>query len=252
MKLQQLAQCAVAGALLLLAPRASSAQSKPIVLNKAEDFRVGHKMVYLELKDTIGLMSVKPGPISWDFSTLRMSGDTVYQELIALPEQYKKDFPEANLVEKKSDGSMVFTEKTAQESKVWGIERQGMTMPYSTPYVFIRRPFKLGDSIISRPDREYTMYGTQVKGSGFTRTISDGWGTLKLPAGTYEVLKLSFEQHYTDIAAGSADETKTDIVTHAWFDAKHKGALLRVSEIRIRSKYYNNTLHTTELLLSEE
>jgi len=248
---QRIAVKVIAAGLLLLAPNVMQAQKKPIELKNVENFSTGHKMVYLALKDSLTIPKAGPSPLVWDYASLKVEGDTIYQELTDVPEQYKKNFPKANLVEKRSDGTMVFTEKTATESKVWGIERQGMIMPYATPYPFVKRPFLSGDSLTGHPDREYTAYGYHIKGTGNTRTYSDGWGTLILPTGKYEVMKLVFEQHYVDIADGSGDKTTTDLVTHTWFDTQHAGALLKVTDIRISSKYYNNNMRTTELLLSE-
>lgn len=154
------------------------------------------------------------------------------------------------MVEQKSDGSLVYVEQTAQTNKVWGIVRKNMEVQFSEPYTFISRPLRYKDSIVSRSKRSYEAYGG-YEGSGTTKTIADGWGTLKLPSGTCKVLRVRFEQSFDDVSKANGSILKNTVTTYAWFDKDHAGALFKISTVSINSDAYNNEFKTAELLISE-
>lgn len=219
-----------------------------IRLTQIEDFEPGHKMIYRTVD-----RQLDPGPggadASWDFSTLSLKPDSIVVDILSIPEPYKTRFPRANSIEQKSDGTVIIVDKQKDKSELWGVVHKEATYAYKVPYIFIKRPFAYEDSVVSDPERNYEAYGN-ASGKGHTVTIADGWGKLKLPSGTYEVLRVRFEQEYTDIANGSA--MKMNFVSYAWFDAEHKGALLKISRTQISSPYYNNTFEQTEYLVAEK
>ncbi len=63
------------------------------------------------------------------------------------------------------------------------------------------------------------------------------------------MIRVRFEQDFTDVSQQGS--TRTHNVTYAWFDTKHKGALVRLSSTRIENPYYNNTMNKTEMLVRE-
>ena len=222
------------------------------VLKDIERFTAGHQMTYLKL------MQPLPGGTggaaqTWDFSGLKTTGaDTVRKKIIAaagVPEAAK--FVKANIIEQESDGSMVITEQSDKEALVWGTIRKGYNTSNSIPYVFMKRPLAYMDSVVSHPVRTNEVMGNEMHGAGTSKTIADGWGKLLLPSGTYQVLRVRFEQQFKDTAANGA-VTTTSVVSYCWFDAAHKGALLKTDEVTVASPYYNNTFKQTMCLLEEK
>ena len=183
------------------------------VLSEIEDFNIGHKMAYLSIKEHIDAGKSGSGQ-KWDFSKLNLTSKDIEYQQIVLPAdtKYAADFPKANTVEMKNDGNMVFVEKTDKQNKVWGIVRQDTKIQYTTPYVFMQRPLTFNDSIVSECSRFYDSYGG-YKGTGTTKTIADGWGTLLLPSGSYTVLRVKFEQTFNDISTSNGSAMKTTVTT---------------------------------------
>ncbi len=234
----------------LLSASYAQAQNSKHQLKDIESFSIGLTMQYLETKDSLSAGSAGEG-ITWDFSAFKAKGDTLTQEILKAEAMANhKNYPNANIVERTSDGKVLFIEKTAAENKLWGIEQPQLNMQYTIPYTFIRRPFAFKDSISSSPARSYDAYGG-FKGQGKTSTVADGFGMLVLPTGKFQhVMRVKFEQEFVEQSAASGTMT-THIVTYGWFTADRPGALFRMSTVSIKSQYYNAIMHSTDMLLSE-
>lgn len=169
-------QFMISSLLIALMPVAAHAQQKIRSLTHAEDFMPGHTMTYAAFADAADPGAAGKG-IIWDFSKAAIS-DTVVQEIVAAADiPSSGEYHKADIVERSSDGMLLFIEKTAAENKVWGLDVGDLHMKYSVPYLFIRRPFAYGDSMESKPRRSYEAYGG-AQGTGTTRTVADGQGKL--------------------------------------------------------------------------
>jgi len=225
-----------------------------LVLKNVEDFSVGSNSRYLKIKDANNLL---PGPsgdnVTWDFSQLSISGtDTAFQEIVNAKEsKYSSTFPNADIAEKNNDGSWVFQQKNKDNNIVWGVvSEQGLEMANTTPYTFIKRPFKYKDSIGGVAERKYSLQGQPVNGTNTYYTIADGWGTLKLGNKVYKnVLRIKFAQVFEDRSPSSV--TKITIVSYGWFDKDHRSSLLKMNHVKIENKWYNKEDSEVMALINE-
>jgi len=222
------------------------------ILENIEDFSIGKSTTYFITSSNNMQFETKGENIIWDFSQLGVIEDTITQ-LIVNPEStpFNSDFPKANIVEKNSDGSMIFIEKTDSTNQVWGfITPEKLKIEYLKPYIFIKRPFTYGDSLHSVCTRIYESYNQVYKGKGTSITVSNAYGTLKLPNGIYKnVLLVRFNQIYEDVSQSAGENSvKIKVFSYAWFDKKHTSALFKIDRTIISSPYYNDETENVQYL----
>lgn len=220
-----------------------------------ENFAPGHRSFYLNGESP---SEINPGSagenVTWDFRNLTFkTKDTVEQQILKMEETpYKLNYPKATIAEKNGDGSWVFIERTKNESLVWGvITAQGLEMKYLTPYKFLKQPIKFGDSFSGVAQREYEVKNTKITGTNNYSTSVDGNGTLVLKDKKYEnVIRLKFIQEFND---GVGDNvTKVRVESYVWFDKLHKAAVLKIDNVSVINKWYNNKSYTISFLLDEK
>lgn len=223
------------------------------VFQNIENFVVGDTATYLVGSST-NLPVIKVGEnVDWDYRKFTEIKDTVYQFIIN-PDSYSSDFPNANIVEKNSDGSLTFIKKTKKDNQIWGfITSENLKIKYLTPHVLINRPFAYKDSLHSECTRVYETYNQKYEGKGNSITVAEGFGTLHLPNGTFnDVLLIRFEHTYKDISQASMGNTMLiHTISYAWFDKKHKSALLKIDNVSISSQYYNDKSENIQYLVIE-
>jgi hypothetical protein len=225
--------------------------AQPTIKN-AQDFTAGTIIKYQPC-ETEG---VKPGETgagqTWDFSNLKKSGPITTEKII-LPGKtaYADTFPGANLVEKYSNGPLVFMDKEADANNMVGYAdtKSGFLMSYPNPMQFAVRPLAFEMKDEDAFTTAFTTSGYDFEGTGTSTIDADGYGTLILPDKTYkDVLRVKVTQEQTDILKKykSASERKT--VTYVWFDKEHRSALLKISTTE--SERFNEK--TVDWLVSEE
>lgn len=230
----------------------SSFVSGQTEIQNAENFNEGTVLVFQNC-DTENVTVRKSGEKqTWDFSDLILKkGDKTIEEMISPNEtNFKYKFPKANLVEKYSDGRLVFMDKTDTENFLLGFigTESEMKMVYTKPMLFAKRPIKFGDKFNNKYETEYTVKGMDFKGNGTVSIVADGYGTLILPNGKYEnVLRVKITQSQTDKLIKYQSENTTETVTYVWFDNEHASSLLKIDETK--STYYNEKF--VQYLLSE-
>ena len=214
-------------ALLLLLPMLSFAQP---VVRHAEDFPIGSQL-FFRTHSAKGISMGAPGANqTWDYSSNTTWEDSSTEWMVA-PSSIKngKDFPQATLVEKYSDGSLVYVKSTPSNSNLLAYvdTTQALTIRYPNPVLFSRRPITYGDKIID-------TFTTNAKGPGFSYTgqgtsvlQADGYGTLKVGGETYNnILRIRIYQRELDTMGGSPFAVTN--VSNVWFDTIHASALLKI------------------------
>ena len=189
---------------------------------------------------------------TWDFSSLKEKKDDLTIEEMILPQKtsFATKFPESNLVEKYSDGRLVFMNKTENENHLLGFvdTNSNMTMNYTKPMLFAKRPIKFKDNFQGNYEAEYSVKGMDFKGKGEVSITADGYGTLILPNGKYEnVLRVKITQKQTDTMKQYQSQSTTETISYVWFDENHTSALLKIDETK--STYYDDK--SVQYLLSE-
>lgn len=190
--------------------------------------------------------------ITWNFSSLKIKKDDITTEEMISPDKihFKTDFPDANLVEKYSDGRLVFMKKTETENYLYGFvdTTSDITMNYIKPMLFAKRPLNFNDSYNGEYETEFSVKRMGFKGKGTVSIVSDGYGILILPNGKFEnVLRVKITQTQTDKMIQYQSENTTVTVSYVWFDENHTSALLKIDDTK--STYYNNT--SVQYLISE-
>ena len=92
---------------------------------------------------------------------------------------------------------------------------------YNDPQVLMRFPFSFGDSFEDDFEAMIDLNGIMSNQSGQVVVTADAYGTIKMPAGTYDnVIRVKTETTRTDstsIAPGSYSLVKENIVTYTWY-----------------------------------
>ncbi len=202
--------------LLLVGIIPSIAFAQPTVTN-AEDFTIGTVLKFQKC-NTKGITEGKSGPNqTWDFSKLKPTGDTI-TEWMVLPSSTTHGhlFPTANQVEKYSDGSFVYVNKTESENLLVGYVDTTKAFPpthYPNPMLFAKRPLNYGVTITDT----FTMKGSPAL--GIITIEPDAYGTLILPNGTHNnVLRVKITETHPWFT----------FTIFVWFDGIKTSSLLKI------------------------
>lgn len=234
---------------LALVPMVSIGQ---ITVNNAEDFSIGTVLKFQKC-DSKEVSEGNSGVNqTWDFTTLKTIADTTIEWMV-LPNETENSssFPNANLVEKYSDGRFVYANKTQNENYLVGFidAASKMTMNYTKPMLFAKRPMTFGTVVTDSFATKYTMNAMDFEGKGVVTIEADGYGKLILPNGTYNnVLRIKISQTQNDVLKQYSTKTKTTTISYVWFDGVHTSCLLKIN--MTKSGYYNKK--SVEYLLSEK
>lgn len=118
---------------------------------------------------------------TWDFSNISTNNadvtDYVYYDATSTP--YANKFPNANLAVEISSSPGLYTYQKATLTKIesMGYYSSQYSLFYSDYYTAMKYPFTYGDSFTDTYAHPYS--------SGTITVKADGYGTLKLPYGTY-------------------------------------------------------------------
>src|SRR5690625_111006 len=237
---------------LLIFPVLLNAQG--LIIENAENFENGTVLTFQKCEPDNVSPQEKGENITWDFTKLIDKNDETITEEIVAPKEtdYYDTFPNADLVEKYSDGRLVYFIKSKDANKMVGFvnPNSGILVHYENPMLFMKRPIKFGDSISDSYSTKYTVSNMDFKGKGNVSIVADGYGTLKLPNNkVYEnVLRVKITQNQTDEMVQYSNKIQMTTTTYVWFRPENASALLKIN--KIESQYYNNNM--VEYLLSEE
>lgn len=224
-----------------------------VVIKNAENFVEGIILTFQNCENENVNVGEPGKKQTWDFSTLKIKkNDLTIEEMIA-PEltNMASNFPDANLVERYSDGRLVFMNKTENENYLLGFvdTNTNIVMKYTKPMLFAKRPLKYKDHFDSDFETAYTIKGMDFTSKGNVSIVADGCGTLILPNGKFEnVLRVKITQTQIVVLTQYNSQSTTETVSYVWFDDNHTSALLKIDETK--STYYNDTL--VQFLLSEK
>jgi hypothetical protein len=221
-----------------------------VTIKNAEDFTVGTVLKFQPCDTAVQAGFTGPKQ-TWDFSSVKASGSPETETMVdpsTTPDG--KQFPKANIVEKYSDGSYVFTDKQAILSNLVGYVGNGTTIEYTKPVVFAKRPVSFGGTNSYPFTDKFTANGMKFSGGGMVTLAGDGYGTLITPDKKKysNVLRIKITQKQKDTLLQYKSVSPTTITTYVWFDEKHKSALFKISEVKSPS-YITKKV---EYLISEE
>jgi hypothetical protein len=230
---------------ILLLPATALCQP---TLNNVQDFTNGTILKFINCNTNVNEGSSGPNQI-WNFSTLAPLGDTI-TEWIVLPSSVPGAslYPSANLVEKYSDSSYVYLNKTATQNLMLGFSEPGFAINYPDPLVFAQRPATYGSVFTDTFTSNFTANSFNFSGSGTVTISADAYGTLILPNATYSnVLRITTMQTQIDTLLQFSTTYTTTVKVTTWYDAAHTSALLKIDTTSSGS--FNQK--TVEYLLNE-
>ncbi|WP_276134197.1 hypothetical protein [Polluticoccus soli] len=206
-----------------------SAMAQP-TLNKVEDYTAGTKIKALNCQAIAA--GTAGANQTWNFSALTGTDTTTFTYL-ANPAS--SPFPAANLVEKSSDSTYRFFNKTAAATYTVGITDSSSTsdnamISYSNTALAMQRPLTYNATASDSFAHTITNGMFTIYGKGEVQMKVDGYGTLVLPNGTYNnVLRVRMETNQKDSIGIPGNLTFiTQLVSYAWYDNAHKAPLLRI------------------------
>lgn len=224
-----------------------------ITITNAENFSIGTTLIFQNCETKNVSLPNKAGKnLTWDFSKLKkQENDTIIEKMV-LPKftDYEKKFPEANMVEKYSDGKLVFLIKNETENKLLGFidENDKIEIQYTDPMIFAKRPITFGDTITDKFKTQFNTRGMDFNGDGSISIIADSYGKLILPNKTYEnVLRIKIVQKTINEIVQYNSKSITQTTTYVWFDKFHTSALLKMD--KTESDYFND--YSIQYLLRE-
>ena len=233
--------------ILLTLPILSVAQPE---IKNAEDFQIGTVLKF-RVCDTTGITPGNSGEKqTWDFSKLKQKPDT-NTEWMVLPSAtpYGDKYPAATQVEKYSDGSYVYVNKTKEQSSLMGYASPNMVMNYPKPMPFAKRPISYKSKFSDAFTDNFIASGMNFSGSGTVSIEADGYGQLILPNKIYKnVLRVKITQLQSDTLKQYNSLSNMSIITYTWFDETNKSALFKISYTKAMG--YNTK--EVQYLLSEE
>lgn len=147
-----------------------------------------------------------PGYQTWDFTTL-FSDDTIgysYMDPLATP--FPSQFPEANLAVQSVDTAYSYLHYDQDIYELEGImaeyEGEEYVFDYIPDMIILNFPFTYGDEFSQDYFFEYIFSGTgdsvRIKNHVSKWVEADAWGSVTIPAGTFDALRLSVIQEAKD------------------------------------------------------
>lgn len=213
-------------------------------LTSANMYAVGDVLT-TQNADTAG---VQEGPAganqTWNFSSLTLDGAQFSQNVVAASgTTYASSFPNADLAIDAGDSYSYF-DVNGSDFLQLGFAASGVVAPYSDAQKVITFPCTYNTSFSDNFAATYELNGFTNNRTGTATFLADGYGTLVLPAQTFNnVLRIKYTENASDvISIGPVNiTTTTAIITYYWLTPGNKNSLLSISEITVTSA--GNTIH---------
>jgi hypothetical protein len=231
--------------------------SQPTI-NNAEDYIPGATYYYYDCQ-TAGVAPGNAGAnITWNFSGLTATSNTVTHSILspsAVPGSSM--FPTANMIEKYSDGRLIYNTKTAGNNFCVGVQdtTSNFTMSFSNSILTCKRPVTYGTMLVDTFENSFTVSGFNFVGKGTSTVSGDGYGTLVLPTKTFSnVLRVKVLQFEKDSMTQFGSVSTSTFVTFMWFDGLNVNPLLSIDSLYSTApgspdiktvKYIMNDINTT-------
>jgi hypothetical protein len=239
--------------LIVFAILAMALQSQPI-LDYPQNAPEAGTVAELQFVETAGLTYEPDGPgVSWDFSQLvntRTAQVTAIDPSLA---PAGNQFPDANLALNMND--TVYTYTLIDENGFYYLGTQlaaGMypyVMVYSDSRQFLAYPFTYNDSFFDTYKGVSIVLVAEVRMSAASNVLSDAYGTLTLPTGTYtDVLRIRIEDEEIDsiFVKGVLTSVETTFRTqYLWYAPQSKTPLLSYETVEVAGMTDTVCFYTT-------
>jgi hypothetical protein len=193
--------------------------------------------------DTTGVVPGTSGASqTWNFGSL-VIGTTASTTNYVAPSTtpYASSFPSAT-VAAVTGANYEYFKINSSEYTVLGSYANSTSMIYSNTEKAWTYPYAYTNSSTDNFACTYISSGITFYRTGTITTIADGWGSLIMPNGAHNTLRLKMVQDILDSTVSSGN-ISFHIVTYMWFNGIDKTPLL---EINIASENYMGTLFNSK------
>ncbi len=212
----------------LLLASATSSFAQP-TLTKATNAPVAGDTFYAYNADTTGVDSGAAGAsITWDMSALvKVDSDTTFfLNCTATP--YCDSFPGASLA-MLNDSDWAYGFSGTDGVQMIGVYSEGNYLHFDNPHRISSYPLTYGSTYKDTFTTQLNFMGIDIFVTGRSTNTADGWGTLKLPNGTFpNVLRVQTTLIQKDSAnfMGIPQVTETQTESYSWYMAGFHSPLL--------------------------
>ncbi|MEO5645128.1 MAG: T9SS type A sorting domain-containing protein [Bacteroidia bacterium] len=183
--------------------------------------------------DTVG---VNPGPggtgQTWNFSSLVIGAAASTPIVTPSSTPYGSSFPTATCAVSNPSG-VYYYKSNASGLSVVGLGTPSYIMQYSDIDELMVYPFAYGNSNMETHTASYTISSFTGTRGGYTNATADGSGTLILPSGSYNVIRVRNDQEDRDSLGASGFITNS--TTYSYYSATQKFPLLQIIFLTINS-----------------
>ena len=171
---------------------------------------------------------VQPGSgganATWDFSTMTANGNANYVSSNPSSTPYAASFGSSNFCMNNGTAIYSFWNASSTALQNTGSVVQGTTLSYSDPEDILHFPFNDGDVYTDTWSCTFVSNSITYVRTGTTTVVYSGYGTLKLPTGTYQnAVRVQFGQIYTDTYSGGTINYQND--EYLWYVNGHHQAI---------------------------
>jgi hypothetical protein len=217
-------------------------------LTQAEYYSIGTSYLYKSC-EVEGTAVLGGNQHTWDMANMDVLQDTIRIDIVdpSTAPQFSA-YPQANVVERASDGTWVYTQQSASENRVLGFvaSSPAFEIGYQQTQLTMYRPLNLYDTITGIYSHSYSASGYDFNGSGNTLITLDAWGSLILPNGQHDsVVRVKMVQHQSDTMVQWPNVSASSTTTYLWFDDTTASYLystlgLSISEQELSCTIYPN------------
>lgn len=198
----------------------------------------------IAMADTMGVSEgAAGGNMMYDYSTLSQVGNTItYDYILPSATPYGNKYPGANLafLSQTTQGGSGFTylKTTATGYEILGVATTELQLVYSNTQMLAQYPITYNSTFSDN----FEGVGTSSQGfttnrKGTATSVADGWGTLKLPAGTFNnVLRIKTTQEVRDSInfMGTDFVSVSKTVSYTFFRDDIKQQLLTINYLTFK------------------
>jgi len=205
--------------------------AQPTITN-CENFSIGTVLKFQECYASSVYAGAGGSVLTWDFSSLTPLADTSTEWMVdPSTTTHGSLFPLANLVEKYSNGTFVYVHMNADSSFITGyVDTVGnFVIRYPNTVLFALRPITYATNVTDSFTTNFASSSYNFRGNGLATIAADGYGTLKLPNGTFtNTLRLKITQVENDTLIPSGTPSVTTSTSYVWFNNSFNSALLKI------------------------
>ncbi|CAN5290303.1 hypothetical protein BH09BAC5_BH09BAC5_22800 [soil metagenome] len=184
--------------------------------------------------DTVGVQAGSAGTSqTWNMSNL-VIGSTLYTATYVTPAStpYGSSFSTSNLAVSDGSGTYGYYITGSTSLSLSGVANASTTIPYQNTEVSMVYPFGYSSNITDNFSSTYVSNSINVIRTGTIAVSADGTGTLILPSGSYNVLRVKTVQLFTDSFVGLYS-AQYNFVTYAWYSGTERFPLVNFNQMSI-------------------